>query len=483
MDEFEQELEKYLFQGGKTRDLLQSPVNFLLATLTEAKKYLEQQREVLNGSFDFTKIEQNEKELSLFIEQYKLECDEQGEKLTRRLNDSLKNEIEQLTEDLEREKESLKDMLNTISTVQEMRDNWENGLSISTYPQNRLAAFVNRADRKIKEALESVFEVEQRKLKKRIHELLSNSDNPIISMELIPSIQLVYTEPHIDEKEQQEIHRRQQELENLDMRIGELSASDHLPIIQQELEDLKQKRQHEQNELSVQYQQLGTRPEPIIKREIVESTQSPKGIFGFIGWIFFGPSVKETLVERIDRSEQEIYERDKAIILERYQEKITTIETKIQNAKTEKNKASLEQLQKKKIEEERQKKEALLHEAKRSWDQRKNHIEENAMKINRRQILDKFSRSCEMFIELCRSEMKKHKQLIQQFLDQTIEQLNEELANKRHQLHELQQLKQTKQAELTHLLAELDEWESQLQIENTAGISIKQELEKFFGSK
>ena len=293
---FEDDLQHYLFRGGKGYDLLRNPLSFIQREIDRRRSDLGRQTEVLDDRFDVSAVE-------LDIEKMKRTVDERKQKLagaTDELSDDLSkalSEVEKaLAERCQLEEEALQDLLNVYDSVETLKADWSDGLHIATLPGRKAVELERYAEKSVKEAIDRVLRKASRAMRKQISDELGD-----LSVELptLPELSLQVQE---QERESAEVADIKKKIEDTDKQLEELERNtvrEH----EEEYRRLESELQREREEYHFQIQQLGSRPEIRITERTVVDKKWREGLLGVVGTVFIGRKAIEHIEEIKDDEE------------------------------------------------------------------------------------------------------------------------------------------------------------------------------------
>lgn len=201
----ERDLIAYLFQGGKSRDILLAPLHFLEGVVREAQAFLRQQEEVLAGTFDFEKFEREESELVRAVGERKAELERTSDELVKRLDRALQDGLEEVRGLLEAEEAALRDFLGNFPTLRQIKENWDQNAGLETYPIRRIEAVQRKVSRVLVESVRVVLEAEHRKLRGQLAEQLA--DLKAFQLTELPTVAFNLHTPEVAPEEAEALQR------------------------------------------------------------------------------------------------------------------------------------------------------------------------------------------------------------------------------------------------------------------------------------
>ena len=280
---FEDDLERYLFGGGKGYDLLHGPISFIQIETAKLIGKLYRQIEVLDDAFDLSDLEIKIEKMDRTVGDRRRELEGMTDELSAELSQALVDAKEAFEVRCGLVEEALKDELNVYDSFEALEDNWDGRAHLSDLPGRSFAALQSQAGKLLQDAVRSVLRKQTREIRKQVQGELGE-----IALELpeMPEMVLQLQAPKIDEAEEAKLKERERKIEKINRQLDQLEDQQAGGRNERRYVELREERQRLSEEHHSELQYLGSRPEARIITVIEEKEQDVEGIGGFVAYLF-----------------------------------------------------------------------------------------------------------------------------------------------------------------------------------------------------
>ena len=302
---FEDDLERYLFGGGKGYDLLHSPISFIQIETAKLIGKLHRQIEVLDDTFDLSDLEIKIEKMDRTVGDRRRELEGMTDELSAELSQALVDAKEAFEVRCGLAEETLKDDLNAYDSYEALEDNWNGGTHLADLPGRNFAALQRQAGKLLQDAVGGVLRKQTREIRKQVRGELGE-----IALELpeMPEMVLQLQAPKIDEAEEANLKKREREIEDIDRQLEKLESA-YTSINKRHYVDLQEEKQRLSEEYHSELQYLGSRPEARIRTVLEEKEQDVEGIGGFVAYLFRGKKRIQTEKKIVDAQDQDYHKQ------------------------------------------------------------------------------------------------------------------------------------------------------------------------------
>jgi GTP-binding protein EngB required for normal cell division len=457
--EFEADLLRYLFQGGKSHDLIWSQVTFMRHQCDAANNFLSQQEDVLAGRFDFAALEHEEAELSRVVADRKVELERSSDELVARLGEALQQGLEEVTARLDLEEENLKNHLGNYKTAASIANNWDKNDELASYPARRMDVVVRKAGQVLKSLVQGVLEAEHRKIRGQLAGALDKLDGFKLP-ELVP-LTIEFEPPTLSDEEAQQLDALRIQCADLESQLmragsGVPLAEDESRRKRQELEELKQEKMR-------LLQLLGSRPDAIRIQKPTVNFEKRGGFLGGLTSLLVGDRRVDGVETFVDRDDQNHYDRQRAAIENDFRAREQEAERRVEAASA---KLSLEQQEKYKRDaaaELMKRREAQLEKLEAQYKDKLARADQEAVDASRKRLLAWFRGAREDVEQAFAQLVRDRREAARAFIDEISEQLDDQVQGAQARLAHLRSLKATKETERAEQEARLAALRSRLE--------------------
>ena len=324
--EFEDDLQHYLFGGGKGCDLLRNPLSFIQTETDRAKSDLRRQTGVLDDRFDVSALELDIEKMRRTVDERKHELAGATDELSDELSRALSEVEKALAEKCKLEEEALQDLLNAYDSVETLKQEWTDGVHIATLPGRKAVELERYASRSMNEVVDRVLRKVSRTVRRQISDELGE-----LSVELptFPELALHVQEPEDRSAAADNIKKK---IEDIDRQLQEQepkTVGEHAG----EIRRLESVLQRETENYHYEIQQRGSRPEIRITERRTVDYKWGRGAVGIIKTILVGKKEVEDIEEVKDWQERRDHDRIREGLSKQHQAKIDDIERRVEEAR------------------------------------------------------------------------------------------------------------------------------------------------------
>ena len=447
---FEDDLQRYLFGGGKGRDLLLNPLSVIRDETDRAMSDLKRQVDLLDERFDVSDLELQIVKMERAVDERKHALAGATEELADELTNVLSDVEGALEEKCKLEEEDFQDQLNAYDSVETLKQDWSDGLHIEALRDRKAVGLARYAEKSIKDAIERVLRKASREVRKQISDELGD-----LSVELpkFPDLNLRVQEA---ESQSAEADNLKQNIEDSDRRLRELertAGGKH----KREYSDLLGELQRQKEDYHFECQQLGSLPEIRITHRPTVEREWGEGLFGWGKTILFGRLEKEGMEEVKDDQERREYEQKLDDFRKQHRKKVADIERRVEDARDKYNVEMIEKRRGETLEKVRVNyQEALEKEESR---QREALVKKRAraVEVTRNRLVSAFRDATDNLKNAVRDTIGRTRNMAVDFIDEVSQALDEGLKTNRQQLAKLQALKGQKEGEREESRRGIDE--------------------------
>ena len=474
IDAFEDDLERYLFGGGKGRDLLHSPLSFIKSEAAKLIDKLNRQLEVLDGTFDLSGLEREIEETERIVEDRKRELEGMTDELSEELSQELLKAQEAFEEQCKLALEAIRDELNAYDSHEALKDNWNNGARLADLPGRKLAALDRQAGKFLNDAVGRVLRKQTREIRKQIR---SELGEVTFDLPEVPEMTFQLQAPKIDGAEEAKLKKSEREIEDIDRQLEKLDDA-RAGIDEHRYNDLKEKRQQLSEEYHSELQHLGSRPEVRVYTE-VKQREVPSGgakeaaggsvAGGALGFFLGGPlgaaigaaiggggggligssrTVQESYEETVrDDTDRKHYDQCRRNIQTEHAEKLAELDRLAEKAKEKYDAEVLARRRFEKLEELKRNREQALKRVESQYREKKEKARKSALVSAKGELVNTFQRVEETLkaaVEHCIGQTEK---VATDFIENAMAELDATLKDHNQELAKLQSMKEVKESE------------------------------------
>ncbi len=284
---FEDDLMTFLFKGERMKVSIESHLSYLEECRAKDAQMLADRREVLEGQFDTTKLENERTQLELQKEKHKGEIELASESLKQKLEEEMtefQEEVRMMVQNA-RDKFS-EDLRQDYPTYPDLKLEEE---TISELPQRRFIKLRNDIQAKLRETVKGVFKAQDTRLRGKINEALEQ-----IGVDMLPELPDLFSKRikvSPVEVASQEVEELKAQIEEMNRQMAGLEdSSEQYEILKAEFDAKQQALKDAQQRLDQKISLLGSRPEPVVITTPGSTTYEDRdGFWGTIGQWFIGP--------------------------------------------------------------------------------------------------------------------------------------------------------------------------------------------------
>ena len=440
---FEDDLERYLFGGGKGYDLLHGPISFIQIETAKLIGKLHRQIEVLDDTFDLSDLEIKIEKMDRTIGDRRRELEGMTDELSEELSRALVHAKEAFEVRCGLAEEALKDELNAYDSFEALEDNWNGGTHLSDLPGRSFAALQRQAGKSLQDAVGGVLRKETREIRRQVRGELGE-----IALELpeMPEMVLQLQAPKIDEAEKAKIKEREREIEEINRKLEELDSA-YTSINKRRYEELQEEKQRLSEEHHTELQYLGSRPEARIRKTTVEKVEDVRGFGGFLAYLFRGKKRIQTEKEIVDNQDQEYYDQRLRNIETQYTEKLAELDRQTKEAEKKYDAELVARRKAEKLEELNQNKQQTLERAESWYREKVAKAEQRVAASTKGQLISTFQRAVEALKTAVEHSVGQTENMATDFIENVMAELDATLKAHNQELEKLKSLKQVKESE------------------------------------
>ena len=437
---FEDDLERYLFGGGKGYDLLNGPISFIQIETAKLIGKLHRQIEVLDDTLDLSDLEIKIEKMDRTIGDRRRELEGMTEELSAELSQALVDAKEAFEVRCGLAEETLKDDLNAYDSYEALEDNWNGGTHLADLPGRNFAALQRQAGKFLQDAVGGVLRKQTREIRKQVRGELGE-----IALELpeMPEMVLQLQAPKIDEAEEANLKKREREIEDIDRQLEKLESA-YTSINKRRYVDLQEEKQRLIEEYHRKHQYLGSRPEAKIRTVFEEKEQDVRGLGGFLAYLVRGKKRIQTEKKIVDAQDQEYHKQKLAIIETRYEKEQADIDRRIEDAGEEYDKELLARRKAEKLEELEQNYQQALEKAKSQYQKKLDKANQRAAESTKGQLISTFRRAVEALKAAVEHSVGQTENMATDFIENAMAELDATLKAHNQELEKLKSLKKVK---------------------------------------
>ena len=315
---FEDDLQRYLFGGGKGYDLLRNPLSFIQRETSRATSALQRQIAVLDDDFDVSDLELQIEKMERAVAERKHELAGATDELSEELSKALSDVEIALGEKCRFAEKSLEELLSDYDSVETLKQDWSDGLRLAELPGRKAAELARYAEKSMKEAVDGVL----RKLNRAVREQISDQLGEL-SVE-VPELPELTLQVQQSQKRSAVADDIKKKIEDTDRELRELERTT-VGAGEREYRRLLDERKRHEEEYQFERQRLGTRPE-------IRISQRRTGLGALVGLVF-GREWAEDMVEDVkDDEERREYDQRCASLRKQRQEKMDQVDRMVEDA-------------------------------------------------------------------------------------------------------------------------------------------------------
>ena len=440
---FEDDLERYLFGGGKGYDLLHGPISFIQIETAKLIGKLHRQIEVLDDTFDLSELEMKIEKMDRTIEDRRRELEGMTDELSAELSQELVKAQQAFEVRCGLAAETLKDDLNAYDSYEALEDNWNGNAHLADLPGRSFAALQSQAGKFLQDAVRSVLRKQTREIRRQVRGELGE-----IALELpeMPEMVLQLQAPKIDEAEEAKLDKREREIEEINRKLEELDSA-YTSINKRRYEELREERQLLREEHHSELQHLGSRPEAKIRTVFEEKVQDVRGIGGGLAYLFRGKKRIETKKEIFDNQNQEYYDRRLRNIKTQHTEKLAELGRQTKEAEKKFDAELVARRKAEKLEELNQNKQQALEKAESHYQEKLDKANQSAAESTKGQLISTFQRAVEALKAAVEHSVGQTENMATDFIENVMAELDATLKAHNQELEKLKSLKEVKESE------------------------------------
>lgn len=385
MEEFEESLLKFLFKGERTRDFLKSHLTFMSNAIDEAKRFVAEQRDVLNDKTDLNELEERQKRLEVEYERECAKVASTSSELTEKLAKSMKDFVANCETEANTKCNEFKETVNEINDYDALRRQFE---TLSMEVDRLTSRFSSRSQEEMKDVAQSVFSSVDVKLRGELNKSLGKNNLFELPEMEPPKIEWVVPEDAAKEFEEK-ITSISKELDEVNLKLEKVGMADFdLQNALLRKKDLEEERSEVIADINNKFQILGSRPG--VEQKMVRPEHDTKewrgGLLGGLATLFIGKKTVHHEAEYItDDSAQKQYDADMQKLHEKESKMKDDLRKRLDDARNKVSEAQRAQLEREalmKIQANKEQKERELQRKLRERQQKERDIALAKMKSN-----------------------------------------------------------------------------------------------------
>ena len=441
---FEDDLERYLFGGGKGYDLLHGPISFIQIETAKLIGKLHRQIEVLDDTFDLSDLEIKIEKMDRTVGDRRRELEGMTDELSAELSQALVHAKKAFEVRCGLAEEALKDELNSYDSFEALEDNWNGGEHLSDLPGKKFVVLEKQAGKLLQDAVRSVLRKQTREIRRQVQGELGE-----IALELpeMPEMVLQLQAPKIDEAEEAKLKEREREIEKINRQLDQLEDQQAGGRNERRYVELREERQRLSEEHHSELQHLGSRPEVKIRTVIDEEEQDVKGIGGFVAYLFRGKKRIQITREIVDDQDQEDYKERQKRIETQYKEKLEKLDRVTKEAEEKYNAELVARRKAEKLEKLNQNKQQALEKAESHYQEQSDKAGQRAATLNKVQLISTFQRAVEALKAAVEHSVGQTENMATDFIEKSMAELDAILKAHNQELEKLKSLKEVKESE------------------------------------
>ena len=456
---FEDDLERYLFGGGKGYDLLHSPLSFIQSETAKLISRLHRQIEVLDDTFDLADLELKIEKMERIVADRKRELEGMTDELSEELSQALLKAQQAFEERCKLEEEALKDEINAYDSHESLQDNWRDGAHLANLPGRNFAALERQAGKLLNDAVGGVLRKQTREIRRQVRGELGE-----IALELpeVPEMVLQLQEPKIDEVEAEKLEKLEREIEDCDQQLEQLNEA-QAGINESRYAKLQEDKQGLIEEHIRELQFLGSRPEVSIRGVKRVRELQVKGIFGALAWLGRGKKDIEDIEEVRDDEDRKYYDQRRESIETNYNEKLAELDRLVEKAREKYDAEVLARRRAEKLAELNQDRQKALERAESQYQENVAKAHQRAVESTKGRLISSFQRAEETLKAAVERIIGQTEKMATDFIENTMAELDATLKDHNQELAKLKSLKEEKESEqdtskegITRALEELE---------------------------
>jgi len=441
---FEDDLERYLFGGGKGYDLLHGPISFIQIETAKLIGKLYRQIAVLDDAFDLSDLEIKIEKMDRTVGDRRRELEGMTDELSAELSQALVDAKEAFEVRCGLVEEALKDELNSYDSFEALEDNWNGGEHLSDLPGKKFVVLEKQAGKLLQDAVRSVLRKQTREIRKQVQGELGE-----IALELpeMPEMVLQLQAPKIDEAEEAKIKEREREIEEINRKLDQLEDQQAGGRNERRYVELREERQRLSEEHHSELQYLGSRPEARIITVIEEKEQDVGGIGGFVAYLFRGKKRIQTEKKIVDNQDREYYDRRLRNIETQHTEKLAELDRLAKEAEKKRDAESVAKSKAEQLEKLNQNKQQALERAESRYREKVAKAEQGAAASTKGQLISTFQRAVETLKTAVEHSVGLTENMATDFIENVMAELDATLKAHNQELEKLKSLKEVKESE------------------------------------
>ena len=440
---FEDDLERYLFGGGKGYDLLHSPISFIQSETAKLIGKLHRQIEVLDDTFDLSDLEIKIEKMNRTVGDRRRELEGMTDELSEELSQALVDAQRAFEERCRLAEEVLKDDLNAYDSHKALEDNWNGGAHLAELPGRSFAALERQASKLLQDAIGGVLRRQTREIRRQVRDELGG-----IALELpeMPEMVLQLQAPKIDEAEEAKLKKREREIEDINRQLEKLDDA-QAGTNERHYAELQEEKRLLSEEYHNELQHLGSRPEARIKTVIEEVEQDVGGLGGFLAYLFRGKKRIRTSREEADDQDQKYHEQKLESIETRYKERKAELDRLTKEVEIEYDAELVERRRAEKLEELNRNRQQALERAESQYRENVAKTHQRAAESTKGQLIGTFQRAVETLKAAVEHCVDQTGNMATDFIENAMAELDATLKDHNQELVKLKSLKKVKESE------------------------------------
>ena len=440
---FEDDLERYLFGGGKGYDLLHSPLSFIQSETAKLISRLHRQIEVIDDTFDLADLELKVERMEYIVTDRKRELEGMTDRLSAELSQALLDAQTTFDGRCELAEAALKDEINNYDSHEALKGNWGDGAQLADLPGRNSAALERQAGKLLNDAVGGVLRKQTREIQRQVRGELGK-----IALELpkMPEMVLQLQEPKIDEAEAAKLDKLEKEIEDRNRQLEQLDDA-QAGINEHHYAELQAERQRLSEEHLAELQHLGSRPEARIRTVIKEDEQDVKGIGGGLMYLVWGRKRIQTPIEIVEDQDQKYYDQRRGRIEMQHTEKLAELNRRMEKAKGKHDAELLERRRAEKLEELNLNRQQALERAESQYRKNVAITHQRAAESTKGQLIGTFRHAVEALKAAVEHCVGQTGNMATDFIENAMAELDATLKDHNQELVKLKSLKEVKESE------------------------------------
>ena len=440
---FEDDLERYLFGGGKGYDLLHSPISFIQSESAKFVGKLHRQIEVLDNTFDLSDLEMKIEKMDRTVGDRRRELEGMTDELSAELSQALVNTQKDFEKRCRLAEATLKDDLNAYDSYEAIEDNWSGGAHLAELPGRSFAALERQASKLLQDAVGGVLRKQTREIRRQVRGELGG-----IALELpeMPEMILQLQGPKIDEAEEAKLKKLEREIEDTNRQLEQLDGA-QVARNQRRYQQLEDERQQLSEEYHANLQHLGSRPEAKIRTVIEEEEQDVRGIGGALAYLFRGRKRIQTSREIVEDQDQKYHKQKLDSIETWYRKKRVELDRRIEEVVIKVGDEAAARHKAERLEKLQGNYQQVLEKEESQYQKKLDKDNQRAAASTRGQLISTFQRAVEVLEAAVEHSVGQTENMATDFIENAIAELDATLKAHNQELEKLKSLKKVKVSE------------------------------------